>query len=1251
LNVGIMTEVCSSCRREPRKGGRKAGAEALTEVSVLESQAESLKAVERDLDAFLQHCNTMGPPKEKKVRVLEKTDSHQKRIKKAEVPYVYSNVPGRRFVQGKGSQGLPRRILQHLLPEISDLDIKNAVFTICSQIVSMLKLADADLFEDDIALLHDLAKSRNDIIRDQLEVSQPEGKDLLLCIMGGKAIPERWVEHAFVSRVQRLSRMLRWLAASCLPQVYSAIAKSDKTWPEASMFAVWWQRAEDRILKSWQMWVLRSPVRHLSLHFDGIRLDKRRIAAADGTIEEFNAEAARHIAKESGFQVAIEEKLHRSFMELITSRTTFEEAPISSANRHLMNAGNCIPRALWRCAPEGKANEIIELARENSIQNRASASKKCRSYRECCTEYNVHVTPHVGMRLLASGVYLIHSEGSGEPHCAAMRYTHASKQCEVFENEKLYKMQLKDAEDYVRTAYDKNSIVTFAVSYTGVALDPIYSHDDNISHLDGLFDLCAGARKDDDCDDDDASVATDAQLSPHELSDGEDSCPEAVCASVAKNVPENFENLKRFQWKFPKFSGGDLCENNKNPLQFSVAFPHACVAVEASDGKGVAEHDRDDGEVDVAEDLAKLLKDEHEACYLKITKRKFAGPFACPHCPARVFGSKRSLCNHFSVNHEPEDNFVASGTKQVNVIQALFDNDRLTRREQADYLRRSADFMRRTIQPPLECSRNLIDRDIVMVLDHDGPRYCNRSAIVQSARHRRIGYTYYSKTFADLLMREAILHHGKGKTMIARICVIMVERGCEVISLLPTHTRQWLGILEDVFRSPFVVALHERLFAECVHYGELQHISIDGTIRIVRRIKGQADYRCSAAVRNACPIPDDSAKRRVISITGRAGSVLGLHLVKDETGPVIAALLEGQWGDVHRRHIISVCTDAPSRSLYHELKSVAPNLEYLALDPVHLPIVYEHAFYKKKTEGSKVLRALMHKFNKVTSADVPEWGPAYAGDHHVEPSKREAVLRLSILDHSYGKKKAQFLLEHLDLEEPWRAPLDFVEALAAFSALFEADLGRRTHLGGVALRRLLFNAAAPGRTQWYFNNQRLRHSIPRQQLSLLSPGTARNEAFHAELNGWFRNQPELYASTVELQLRVNGLGKMLAHNTALHSPTLRQLTHTLVLSRSASAIEFDQTSWNTYCAELVLVGRCALAEGSLPLRDSRRSTMAAIKQFNICKRPAQQAAVLKRPACYKKPAVSPTIQLQRKPSQIIRRTPFTLKRTKFRQAK
>ena len=42
------------------------------------------------------------------------------------------------------------------------------------------------------------------------------------------------------------------------------------------------------------------------------------------------------------------------------------------------------------------------------------------------------------------------------------------------------------------------------------------------------------------------------------------------------------------------------------------------------------------------------------------------------------------------------------------------------------------------------------------------------------------------------------------KTLVPQLAMQLMGRGSELTSLLPTHVRQWLKLLEGVFASPFI---------------------------------------------------------------------------------------------------------------------------------------------------------------------------------------------------------------------------------------------------------------------------------------------------------------------------------------------------------------------------------------------------------------------------------------------------------------
>ena len=172
-----------------------------------------------------------------------------------------------------------------MLSHTMDLDICNAVFVISDQILLKLGIVDAELYETEIQVLRRVATSRSDVILGALQTDDDYGKRLLRETLCGRKPPPHMKHNVFLNDVIRVGRFLRWLACSCLPETYEQIATQTTKWAEASTFALWWQRAEDYILRAWEAAVLQFPVRHLSLHFDGLRVDRSYLQSRRTTID------------------------------------------------------------------------------------------------------------------------------------------------------------------------------------------------------------------------------------------------------------------------------------------------------------------------------------------------------------------------------------------------------------------------------------------------------------------------------------------------------------------------------------------------------------------------------------------------------------------------------------------------------------------------------------------------------------------------------------------------------------------------------------------------------------------------------------------------------------------------------------------------------------------------------------------------------------------------------------------------------
>ena len=221
--------------------------------------------------------------------------------------------------------------------------------------------------------------------------------------------------------------------------------------------------------------------------------------------------------------------------------------------------------------------------------------------------------------------------------------------------------------------------------------------------------------------------------------------------------------------------------------------------------------------------------------------------------------------------------------------------------------------------------------------------------------------------------------------------------------------------------------------------------------------------------------------------------------------------------------------------------------------------------------------------------------------------------------------RAQAIVSNFEGDKPYTSKFEFIQALAALTRVFHDDVQNKTEAKSKKLKDVLMSAAAPDRVEWYFNNSRLRHSMRRSYTGLLSSGTSSNESLHFEMNKWFRNQQEIYISTLTLQLRINWIGKLMVHNAALYAPLRRTNFQKTLLIALAAKWEFgDNDAWEAWLAtDLVL-----------PLEKVKKQTRQSLKARGIPRR-----------ICYKRPAYECAVITKTKKK--IKRTPTNLLRIKI----
>ena len=354
-----------------------------------------------------------------------------------------------------------------------------------------------------------------------------------------------------------------------------------------------------------------------------------------------------------------------------------------------------------------------------------------------------------------------------------------------------------------------------------------------------------------------------------------------------------------------------------------------------------------------------------------------------------------------------------------------------------------------------------------------------------------------------------------------------------------------------------------------------------------------------------------------------------------------------------REQVRYVASDQPSRVLFESLKDVFPSFAGLYLDAMHLVMVYNTAFWRRDTPGQHAVRRIQAKFSKVDySRHEGFWGAIYEGQDMECLTEEEERARALILTGDMSAHRAVYLLNNMDDACPWYRRVDFILAIAAVAASFPAEMDRRTYVQGRPMRRVLWTATAPSRLAWLWNALVIRRQLPRRMQALLGSGTTPNEALHSEINRWYRNQPEVFPSTLALQLEVALMSKLLSHDSAMYSPTLRQWRQDVVLAMGCQGIVFEPNEWAKWCERNKEETRQKILPALLPRAAARKDLSARIRasnpavtrgargglRYTVLKRPA--AGVKRRPAGV---AEVPSKRASGRPGGV-KRTPFTRKR-------
>ncbi|CAE7421452.1 unnamed protein product [Symbiodinium natans] len=307
----------------------------------------------------------------------------------------------------------------------------------------------------------------------------------------------------------------------------------------------------------------------------------------------------------------------------------------------------------------------------------------------------------------------------------------------------------------------------------------------------------------------------------------------------------------------------------------------------------------------------------------------------------------------------------------------------------------------------------------------------------------------------------------------------------------------------------------------------------------------------------------------VLTCRGRTNAVVLLQPGSSDDTEVLVRMLADSLPAQGLCQIKYLSVDNPSAKLYKEAKHVCPNLQVVALDPTHLAMTCEYASSRKRTAATRYLRIILRKLTARSELSAGTWGPIFCGENATPFTREEQRVRAQLADRSMRKAEAERILANLDATKPFLLRLEWIQALAALTSIYRSEVERLAPGPNRKIYQLLHTATAANRTEWFFNNLRLRHMISSERLSLLPIGTASNEALHHEVNNWFRETQKLHKATLSLKLSIMQLGKLLTHNNALYKPTTRQMPEAELLARLTSKDLFRATEWEEWCSELV----------------------------------------------------------------------------------
>ena len=362
------------------------------------------------------------------------------------------------------AQRMDQRLQKMLLDDTVDFDIKNCMPMLLVQIVSRLRLRDQQAWKEEMETLRRVAFERDDWCERDLGMPVSLGKQMLQKLLQGSSPAPELKDNKGVKRVVDLARFLRWWACSVASDIFDAIRQetesNSKKWPESSTMAYLWQGVEDHILRAMLDYVCQEPVSHVSLHYDGVRVDKTRVSlegSREDCVQVMCKRLSESVKEATGYEVTIVAKRHSYFLELLEDMTS--EIVLPAVHPRLLAAGNCIPLNL--ACLTGKTQACQRYIEEEALGG-SQDKNPSRAYRDVAADFHVQLSPVLNHQLIRVGRWLLHMENGTAPTCVAIDFR-ADNECVLFWRGKQTVVSPMVLRGIMISAVDKKTLVLFEV--------------------------------------------------------------------------------------------------------------------------------------------------------------------------------------------------------------------------------------------------------------------------------------------------------------------------------------------------------------------------------------------------------------------------------------------------------------------------------------------------------------------------------------------------------------------------------------------------------------------------------------------------------------------------------------------------------------------------------------------------------------------------------------------------------------------